>query len=282
MTDAALPADRYTAGEFRVGRVISRALSVLSHNIFKFSIVTGIAASPMLFIPQRTGIPIGVNPFNNMSLIGTVVVLYVVLTLLSQAIIFYGAFQDMRGRPVNLGEGFKVALGRFFPLIGLGLVIVLVLSGISLVIGLVFAVPVVQSASPFIIFLAVILFFFVPVMMLFVMWSMASPVCVVEQAGPFRGLGRSRELTKGNRWKLFGLLLLAMIVWLIISVLVTAATSMVAVLFPAGALVVIKTVNLVWSAVWSAFGVILLVVSYHDLRVAKDGIDTDQIAAVFE
>jgi hypothetical protein len=32
----------------------------------------------------------------------------------------------------------------------------------------------------------------------------------------------------------------------------------------------------------TAFYAVLIVVTYHDLRVAKEGIDTDQIAAVFE
>ena len=40
--------------------------------------------------------------------------------------------------------------------------------------------------------------------------------------------------------------------------------------------------SLVWSALWGAFYAILAVVTYHDLRVAKEGLDTDQIAAVFD
>jgi hypothetical protein len=40
--------------------------------------------------------------------------------------------------------------------------------------------------------------------------------------------------------------------------------------------------NLIWSALVGAFSAILGVVIYHDLRVAKEGVDTDQIAAVFD
>ncbi len=43
-----------------------------------------------------------------------------------------------------------------------------------------------------------------------------------------------------------------------------------------------QLVNLIWSAIWTAFYAIVIVVTYHDLRVAKEGIDTEQIAAVFE
>jgi large-conductance mechanosensitive channel len=43
-----------------------------------------------------------------------------------------------------------------------------------------------------------------------------------------------------------------------------------------------QIVNLLWSAIWTAFLAIVLAVTYHDLRVAKEGVDTEQIAAVFE
>jgi hypothetical protein len=44
----------------------------------------------------------------------------------------------------------------------------------------------------------------------------------------------------------------------------------------------IKIISLIWNAIWTAFFSIVIVVTYHDLRVAKEGVDTDQIAAVFE
>ena len=45
---------------------------------------------------------------------------------------------------------------------------------------------------------------------------------------------------------------------------------------------VAQIASLIWSAIWTTFPAIPVVVTYHDLRVAKEGIDTDQIAAVFE
>jgi hypothetical protein len=40
--------------------------------------------------------------------------------------------------------------------------------------------------------------------------------------------------------------------------------------------------NLIWNGVWGAFYAIFVVVTYHDLRVAKEGVDVHQIAAVFD
>ncbi len=40
--------------------------------------------------------------------------------------------------------------------------------------------------------------------------------------------------------------------------------------------------SLIWNGIWGAFYAIAAVVSYHDLRVAKEGINIEQIAAVFD
>jgi hypothetical protein len=39
---------------------------------------------------------------------------------------------------------------------------------------------------------------------------------------------------------------------------------------------------LIVTAIYTAYFNIIVVMMYHDLRAAKEGIDTDQIAAVFD
>jgi len=275
MTDASLPAGRFTQGDFRVGHVLSLAWSVFSRNILTFSVVTGIAALPSLLIPQPSVANAG-NPFLNMRLVLFAVPLMLVLSMLSQAIVFYGAFQDMRRKPVSLADGLRVGLGRFFPLVGLALVIGLAMMALLIFASfVVYIVPGLIYASPLLI---------IPVMMLFLMWSMGTPVCVVERLGPFRSLGRSRRLTKGHRWRIFGLLLLTLIPGVVIGAIVGAALSLILVFGPAGSfgIAAAQTIGLIWNAIWTAFFAIVIAVTYHDLRVAKEGIDTEQIAAVFE
>lgn len=41
-------------------------------------------------------------------------------------------------------------------------------------------------------------------------------------------------------------------------------------------------VSLIWSTVWAAFFSIVIVVTYAELRRAKEGISVDEIAAVFD
>jgi hypothetical protein len=262
MTNASLPAGRFIEGDFRLGQVFSRAWSVFSGNFLTFTLVTGIASLPGLLIPQPApGAPL--NPFQNVGLGIFVFVLMVVLATLSQAIVLYGAFQVMRGRPIDLAESARIGLRRFFPIVGLAI------------------------SVTFLIFLASILLV-VPGLMLFVMWFVATPACVVEGLGPFRSMGRSRQLTKGHRWKVFGLQLLILIPAIVVGAIVGAVILAVS---GAGGFLAMTTalsttlgqvVNLIWSAIWTAFYAIVIVVTYHDLRVAKEGVDTDQIVAVFE
>ena len=40
--------------------------------------------------------------------------------------------------------------------------------------------------------------------------------------------------------------------------------------------------ELIWSAVWTAFFAALVTTTYHDLRIAKEGFDVEQIPAVFD
>jgi hypothetical protein len=261
MTDVSPPAGRFTEGDFRVGHVFSLTWSVFSRHFLTFMVVTGIASLPALLIPRP--LP-GANPFQNQGLlVFGVYFLIVVLGTLSQAIVLYGAFQVMRGRPVNLVESAAVGLRRFFPIVGIAISVYLLAGLASLLL-------------------------IIPGLMLYMMWFVATSVCVVEQLGPFRSMGRSRELTRGHRRKIFGLILLTVIpagiVGLVVGAVAVAALGMGAILGLSPTLItpVGQFVGLLWSAIWKAFYAILAVVIYHDLRVAKEGVDTEQIAAVFE
>ena len=251
---------------------------MFSGNFLKFSVVTAVAALPSLLIPEPS-VANADNPFANLPLHVIASVLTGGLGMLSQAVVFYGAFQDMRGRPFSLADGLQVGLGRFFPLLGLGLVVGLAIVGLGLAAGILFIVPGGRYASPIIV---------IPGVMLFLMWSVSTPVCVVEQLGPFGSLARSRQLTKGQRGKILGLLLVTIIPGVIIGAFVGVTLGMplggiVALTLGAGSLgVAIQIVSLIWNAIWTAFLSIVVVVTYHDLRVAKEGVDTEQIAAVFE
>jgi uncharacterized membrane protein len=125
-------------------------------------------------------------------------------------------------------------------------------------------------------------------LMLFMTWVAATPACVIERLGPLRSLGRSRELTKGHRWKLVGLSLLLLIpVALALGIVAVVAARLASRgimmgLSAATTSTMARIVVLIWSATWKAFYAVLVVAVYRDLRVAKHGIDPAQLVAVFE
>jgi hypothetical protein len=89
-------------------------------------------------------------------------------------------------------------------------------------------------------------------------------------------MGRSAQLTKGHRWKIFGLWIAPIVAGAIVQSVLEGLSNYV------GGTLLMLIVLLAWGALVSAFYAILVVVTYHDLRVAKEGVDTDQIAAVFD
>ena len=116
----------------------------------------------------------------------------------------------------------------------------------------------------------------IPAFIVMAMLYVAMPACVVERLGPIKSTGRSAQLTKGYRWRVFGLLFVIIVVGAIIQGLLAGLVSAMA------GRVVAQLVVLVWNAVFGAFNATVVVVAYRDLRVAKEGVDTDQIASVFD
>jgi MFS family permease len=253
----------------RVGDVLGRAWAVFSGNFLKFSAVTGIAALPSLLIGESS-VADSDNLYLDAGLSLFAAFLTVALTMLSQAIVFYGAFQDMRGRRVSLADGLRVGLRRVFPLIGLavviGLAVIALLGG-----SFFFVVPGLVFAG--------LLLLIIPAVMLLLMWSMGVAACVVERLGPFRSLARGRALTKGHRWKILGLLLLTLIIGAIVGAVLGTFLAYV----PAGGFgaAATWTINLIWDAIWTAFFAIPPWPHAGRDR-SRPGIDTEQIAAVFE
>ena len=237
--------------EFRVGNVMNRAFAICVANFPFFFIITLVFALPNLLTVLNQPVP-GQPPDVGARLpaFGLAIVLGLVLNTIGEAVILYGAFQRLSGRPFQPAEAFQRALARFLPLLGLAL-----LYGICLVLG--FAL------------------FLVPGLILLVMWAVVVPACVVEGLGPIESMSRSAALTKGHRWAILGIMLLAGIVNWIGSLIIGL------VLGAAGA-VAVGIVNLVWTAVWAVYWNCLLVMLYHDLRVAKEGIASEQIASVFD
>ena len=250
MTQTSLAVTSANTGDLRVGAVISRSRSMLRRRFPTFLVVGVIASLPILLLAFPETAESGDEEALSDLLWMFILVLLMVFSTIGQAVIIHASFQDMRRGPVRLVESLNVVLRRFWPLIGLALAGLLTLVGLMLLI--------------------------VPGLILSTLWFVGLPACIVERLGPWTSLRRSWELTKGHRWKVFGLTVLLMIATFggssVVESWVTAATS--AIVGRAG--------EVMWTGIWTAFTATTTIVTYHDLRVAKEGTEIDQIAVVFD
>jgi len=272
MTNTAMSAP-FAEGDFRVGRVISRSISVLSRRFVTLLIIAAAAYLPTFLISLWMGgflwtgrVPGQAEQIASAILLG---IAFILFSVLSQAMIVHAAFQDMRGRPVSLGASVKVGLRRFLPLFGIAILLaILVFLALTLFIALTALV------TPFLLVLTPI-----PIVVIVTVFFVTTPACVVEERGPFGSMGRSAQLTKGHRWRIFGLELLVVGLLLIASIFIGLLDWA---LRAVGGPLLAAISGLLWNAVWVAYYAVMVAVAYHDLRVAKEGIDIEQIASVFD
>lgn len=259
MSDVGATALPSAGPEFRVGRVLGEAFNVLFKDLWKFLLLALVALLPSALLVAAFGgqasggfgapsPDFDTAPF---TILLIDIPLGILCYALSQAGTLYGAFQDMRGRPFDLGTAFAVAFRRFFPVLGVAICF-------GLAVGL---------AS---------ILLLVPGLMVLSAFYVALPACVMEGLGPFDSLSRSGALTKGQRWRVFGIF----VVIIVVSMIVGALLQVIAVAIGGGIAGIV--VNFVWNALYAAYNSVAIAVMYHDLRVLKEGIDIDRIAAVFD
>jgi uncharacterized membrane protein len=129
-----------------------------------------------------------------------------------------------------------------------------------------------------------LILFIIPGIILALRWSVALPACVVENLGPIAAMRRSADLTKGHRWQIFGMFVLIIVVAIIAFGVIGALVGMGLLAAPEtlGRLVLLGIVTVIITAIVTAYFNVVAAMIYHDLRVAKEGVGTEEIAAVFD
>jgi hypothetical protein len=244
--------------EFRIGAVIRQSATLIRNNILPFGVLyLAVNAPSSIYSLTLAGtadldVSLGVNLLTLAETFVSIVV---------GAAVTYAAVQELRGRPVDLAEFFGRGLAQ-----GGAAIRVALLSGVLLILA----------------FIALV----VPGVVLYTMWWVAIPVAVIERPGAVASLRRSAELTKGVRWRIFGLFA-AFLFAVVGGGLLIVAAIFVGVELSAGLdAVLLDWISIVtgWvlSAVIMATQAVLIAVSYYHLRVAKEGVGIDEIAAVFD
>jgi hypothetical protein len=191
------------------------------------------------------------------------VVVAVLLSMITQGALVRATVAHSEGRKASFGESAMAGLSVALPLFLLG-----ILSSLGIALGFILLV--------------------VPGVMLYVMWSVAAPALVEERLGPVEALGRSRDLSRGARWKIFGLTLVVLVVYWLFSALIGVLgvmfyggvqnfAEMATQGLPLGYLVVSTLIQTITSAVWGVIQTSL----YVELRNWKDGPPTEKLADIF-
>jgi len=120
--------------------------------------------------------------------------------------------------------------------------------------------------------------------------AVSVPALVVESTSPTDAMGRSWDLTRGYRLRMFGLFVLIFLLILIPYVAIMGAVGVAAAVLGATGAKGLTTVLILLGTVIAAIVQLLLsplyqaalVIAYYDLRVRKEGFDLELLASVLQ
>jgi hypothetical protein len=160
-------------------------------------------------------------------------------------------------QPPTVKGSLRFGLRRLLPLIALGIVY-----WIGQIIGFVLLI--------------------IPGIWLYAAWSVRVPAMLIERAGPFRALGRSRRLVEGRWWPTAGVLLVSTIMVAVIGDVIEAAIGAVALSSATPSVLVAVVISVLGSIVSGVllqpFSAAVVTVLYYDLRIRHEGYDLALLA----
>jgi hypothetical protein len=255
-----------SGSEMSIGRVFSRGFGVIVDNpgtVIGIAFLLGALPSVIINLVEQ---PILASAMDRIQIIGSFGLIFasilvgLVLQALVQGSLVRATLAYARGERATLGECVRASLAVALPLVGLA-----ILMGLAVWVGMVL--------------------FLVPGIILYVMWSVASPALVAERTGVFGAFGRSRFLTRGARWKVFGVeAILVVGYYIVIGIVIGTLFSAIGIArtFPTTGLpigwvlatIITSTlVNTVWSTVQSSL--------YVELRNWKEGLPEQALEDIF-
>ena len=245
-----------------VGEILDTSFSLYRRHFAALATValvcTGIPLVLRMFLEASGGFLV------NLSLGALYALSLVVLNLVATAATVFIVSESYLGRPLSAWE----ALQRATPYMGRILVCSLLM---AIAVGLGF------------------LLLLIPGVILAVGLALAIPAVVLEPRTSASGaLSRSWELTRGARWRLFGLGITLLV---LLYVPVVAITGLFALLLPEsagmfsggslGMVMAIAVGGLVQMFIYPLFYCVLTV-TYYDLRVRKEGFDLELLASTLQ
>ncbi|MBA4011596.1 MAG: hypothetical protein C0481_06990 [Phenylobacterium sp.] len=254
------------SASFDFGRVVSNTFQVVMANFRELAILAvllaGLPAALLGWGQVALTTPIeggAASVGSGLLLLIAGYIFSLIGSVLLQATTVRATVATLNGDPTSAFSELGRSMSSILPLIGLAIVI-----GLSVAIGF--------------------LFLIVPGVILAVVWIVATPAYVIERPGVFGSLGRSRRLTSGHRWPIFGLLVVYIVAYIVISTVVSGIFGVAAAIGGgfSGMAIAATASNAILGA---ASGVLLsagVAAIYYELRMIKEGVGPAQLAAVFD
>jgi hypothetical protein len=262
MTDATIPAR--AAAKLGFGPVIQGTFGVLKRNFVTYLILIAIfAVLPLAMVGLGVVQMTSGSVFAGGGLVGVGYLISLASNALLQASLIHAAVADLNGRKATVGECLQTGLRHLLPLL-----VILILYFLGVAFGMIL--------------------FLVPGIMIAVAWIVAIPSQVVERTGVFGAFTRSGQLTKNNRWRIFGLVLLWLIVVSVVQGTLTNLAGVTATVpldapSPFAALGpaywTVMAISTVFNAMIGGAGQAVI---YYELRRVKEGVGPEALASVFD
>jgi len=255
---------------FRIGAVLGRSVEIFLNRYFVFAAIALIFFMPGIVAQYAFGAwSAPVSPkLSDLQRLLTPILITSPLSLIGVSTLIVLSMQRLNGDSTDVGAAFHQALGRFFPVLGIVLLLMALIMVISVTagivggvaVGLVLALSHAPDSYSMLIRVAVAVPIFVLVMMVACMFVVAMPACLTERLGVWASLQRSRELTEGQRWRILGLLTIVGLPSMLLEFAGEGLSPL-----------VLSICNLAFILLWSPFVAALMTVIFHDLRLALEG-----------
>ncbi|MDX8469141.1 hypothetical protein RFM26_25930 [Mesorhizobium sp. VK23B] len=192
------------------------------------------------------------------------------------AVLSRATIDDINGNQPSIGCCTRTALHHLLPVLGISFAIYLVLSFMQYVrlgAGLLF-----PPHGGGVVFILLIVPTFIWAMGI----SVAVPVAIRERLGSIASMSRSRALTMGYRWPIFGLFSIALGLIFLMRVALVFGIRFAASAIPSASAFIIGTIPgaIVSAIVWTVAS-IAMTTAYVELRRVKEGTSVDELAEIF-
>lgn len=251
--------------KLEIGRVFSTTFAVVGRNLRPFALVAFLFGALPGLVTLGARMALGVNSLrpNPASILVSLPfgLIAFACAMISQTALIQMTVADLNGQPVSVRPALVRGVRAILPLLGLTILYTVACG-----------------------FASVLLI--VPGVMLALAWCVSIPTYVIENRGIFASFSRSAALTKGSRWRLFGLFLILLIIFYVVEIAAFGlfggfggfAKSMA----NGSAISTFQLISVLLSMIITMLLHPGMAVIYSELRRLKDGVGAGDLAAVFD